>query len=167
MLADLDHLDVETDVSENMLSRIAIGQPAEISVTAVPEKHYRGRLRQVIPMGDRTRGTIKVNVEVLDPDGRLFPELVATVHFLPDKSLNNPNAGKSFLFVPKDAVVEAGGHAFAWVVDGKGTAHKRAVEVVPSTEDLARVEKGLNAGETVVLKPPSGLREGEAVQVEE
>src|SRR4051794_8325763 len=40
-LASLDRMEVETDVAENLLSRVAIGQPAEISVSAVPSKHYR------------------------------------------------------------------------------------------------------------------------------
>ncbi len=35
-IADLDHMDVETDISENLLSRIAIGQPAEVSVDRDP-----------------------------------------------------------------------------------------------------------------------------------
>ena len=42
-LANLDRMDVETDIAENLLSRVAIGQPAEISVSAVPSKHYRGQ----------------------------------------------------------------------------------------------------------------------------
>ena len=112
-------MEVETDVAENLLSRVALGQPAEVSVSAVPSKHYRGRLRQIIPMGDRTRGTVKVKVEILDPDEHLFPELVATVHFLPDKALNNPDASRPFLFVPKAAVFEENGHDYAWVVDGR------------------------------------------------
>src|SRR5205807_7878015 len=111
-LANLGMMEVETDIAESMLSRVALGQPAEISVSAVPNHHYRGRLRQIIPMGDRTRGTVKVKVEILDPDDHLFPELVATVHFLPDKALKNPNAGRSYLFVPKAAVFEESGHAY-------------------------------------------------------
>jgi RND family efflux transporter MFP subunit len=166
-LADLEHMEVETDVSENMLSRIAVGQPAEISVTAVPGKRYRGKLRLIVPMGDRTRGTIKVNVAVVDPDEHLFPELVATVHFLPDRSVNNPNAGKAFLFVPKTAVVDEAGHSYAWIVDEKGSVHKRPVEVVTSTDDLARVETGLKSGESVVVKPPANLRNGERVTITE
>ena len=166
-LADLSLLEVETDIAENLLSRVAIGQPAEISVSAVPGRHYRGRLRRIIPMGDRTRGTVKVNVEVLDPDDQLFPDLVATVHFLPDKSLNDPDAGKAYLFVPKDAVIEEKGHAFAWVVDARGSLSRRLIEVVVSTDDLARVEKGLIAGEQVVLKPPKTLHVGESVRMAE
>lgn len=164
-LADLDRLEVETDIAETYLSRIVVDQPAEISVTAVPGRHYRGRLDRIIPMGDRTRGTIKVMVEVLDPDQHLFPELVATVHFLPDKAVNNPNAGKTFLFVPKAALMEENGHAQVWVVDAQGTVRRRRVAVVESTDDLARVEKGLTAGESVILQPPKTLSEGEQVKV--
>jgi len=166
-LADLSKMDVETDIAENLMSRIALNQPAEISVSAVPSKHYRGRLRQIIPMGDRARGTVKVKVEILDPDQRLFPELVSTVHFLPDKALNNPDAARSFLFVPKAAVFEENGHEFVWVVDTKPQIHKRQVEVAPTNDDLARVETGLKTGEQVVLNPPKGLREGETVKLAE
>ena len=37
-IADLKNMDVETDISENLMSRIALGQPAEVSVSAVPEQ---------------------------------------------------------------------------------------------------------------------------------
>jgi RND family efflux transporter MFP subunit len=166
-MANLNMMDVETDVAENLLSRITMNQPAEVSVSAVPSKHYRGRLRQIIPMGDRTRGTVKVKVEILDPDEHLFPELVATVHFLPDKALNNPNASRSFLFVPKSAVFEENGHAYVWVLDSKSRVHRRQVEVAVTNDDLARVESGLKASEVVVLTPPKTLRGNEAVKVAE
>src|SRR5690606_15368354 len=81
-IADLAHLEVETDVAESLLSRIAPGQPAETAVGAVPGRTYRGRLSKIIPQGDRSRATVKVEVTILDPDDRLFPELAATVHFL-------------------------------------------------------------------------------------
>jgi RND family efflux transporter MFP subunit len=166
-LASLDKMEVETDVAENLLSRIAIGQPAEILVSAVPNKRYRGKLRRIIPMGDRTRGTVKVKVEVLDPDEGLFPELVATVHFLPDQAPSNPNADRSSLFVPRAAVFEVEGHAYAWVVDGKSRLSRRRVDVAATNDDLARVESGLKAGETVVLNPTDALREDEVVKVSE
>jgi RND family efflux transporter MFP subunit len=166
-LANLSTMEVETDVAESLLSRVALGQPAEISVSAVPSKHYRGRLRQIIPMGDRTRGTVKVKVEILDPDEHLFPELVATVHFLPDKGLRNPDASRAFLFVPKTAIVEESGHSYAWVVDSKSHVRKRQVEVASTQDELARVESGLRAGDTVVLNPPKTLRDNMAVKVSE
>jgi RND family efflux transporter MFP subunit len=166
-LASLDDMEVETDVAENLLSRIALGQPAEVSVSAVPSKHYRGKLRQVIPMSDRARGTVKVKVKILDPDEHLFPELVATVHFLPDKALHNPDASRAFVFVPKSGVFEENGHGYAWVVDAKSRVSRRQVEVAVTNDELARVESGLTSGETVVINPPKTLREGETVKVAE
>ena len=166
-LASLGKMEVETDVAENLLSRIAVGQPAEISVSAVPAKHYHGKLRQIIPMGDRTRGTVKVKVEITDPDESLFPELVATVHFLPDKALHNPNASRSFTYVPKAAVFEENGHTYAWVVDSKSRLSRRPVEVAVTNDELGRVESGLKAGEQVVLNPPKTLRERDVVKVSE
>jgi len=166
-IANLGRMDVETDVSENLLARLAVGQPAEISVAAAPTKRYRGRLRQIIPMSDRGRGTVKVMVEFLEPDELLFPELVATVHFLPDKALKAPDAGKSYLFVPKSAVVEEEGRWFVFVLDAAKSARKTAVEVVVTNDDLARVEKGLKAGDAVVLSPAKTLKDGESVKVAE
>jgi RND family efflux transporter MFP subunit len=164
-LADLDHLEVDTDVAENLLSRIVEGQPAEVVVSAVPGKAYRGRLKKIIPQGDRSRGTVKVEVEILDPDTRLFPELAATVHFLPDSSLQNPNAGRTMLFVSKSAIVEEGGHSHVWVVQAGGKLEKRRIEVVSTSRDnLARVDSGLKGGEVVVVGPGPELKAGMAVR---
>ncbi len=164
-IANLGKMDVETDVSENLLSRIDIGQPAEVSVSAVPDKRYHGRLRQILPYGDRTRGTVKVKVEILDPDDKLFPELAATVHFLPNKSSHQADANKAHLFVPKLAVFQENGHDQVWVLGPKDRISKRQVEVAMTTDALARVEEGLSTGDTVILNPPKTLRDGETVRV--
>ncbi len=163
-LANLGMMEVEADIAENLLARVSLNQPAEVSVSAVPSRHYRGRLRSIIPMGDKTRGTIKVKVEILDGDEHIFPGLAATVHFLPDKALNNPNASRAFVFVPKAALFEENGHEYAWVVDSRSAVRKRAVEAAVTNADLARVESGLKAGETVVLNPAKTLREGTVVK---
>ncbi len=164
-IADLRHMDVDTDISENLLSRIALGQPAEVSVSAVPSRRYQGRLRQVLPMGDRTRGTVKVKVEILDPDEKLFPDLAATVHFLPSRTVQSPDAGRAFLFVPKSSLFQDNGLDFVWVIEEGDILRKRRVEVASSNDDLARVESGLKYGDSVVLNPIKSLHDGEAVRI--
>ena len=116
-------------------------------------------------MGDRTRGTVKVKVEILDPDDKLFPELAATVHFLPSQTGNSPDANRSFLFVPKSAVFQENGHDHVWVIGKTNTIRKRPVEVATTTDALARVESGLEAGESVVLNPLKTLRDAEIVRI--
>ncbi len=174
-LADLKNLEVDTDIAENLLAHVEPpsapgrddGQPAEISVSAVPSRRYQGRLTRIIPMGDRTRGTVKVRVKILDPDRLLFPELVATVHFLPKKGGTPSSAGQTFLFVPKAALVEEAGHQHVWRLGNKGKVQRQMVEVVVTKDDLARVEKGLRAGDKVVLNPPATLHDGQVVSVAE
>jgi RND family efflux transporter MFP subunit len=164
-IANLAKMDVETDISEHLLSRVALSQPAEVSVSANPSKRYRGQLRQVIPMGDRARATVKVKVEILDPDDQLFPELAATVHFLPSRTTNSPDANRSFAYVPKAAVFQENGHDHVWVIGKDDTIRKRLVEVATTTDDLARVESGLSKGDAVVINPIKTLRDGEMVRV--
>jgi RND family efflux transporter MFP subunit len=169
-VADLKNIDVETDIAEGLMWQIALNQPAEVSVSAIPRKRYKGRLRQVIPMGDRTRGTVKVKVKIEDPDERLFPELAATVHFLPFKTGAGAtgDSNRSYLFVKKDTVFQENGHDYVWVVDRKNSrVKKRSVEVATTEADVARVESGLEPGESVVLNPLKNLKDNEVVRIAE
>jgi RND family efflux transporter MFP subunit len=164
-VANLSKMEVETDIAENLLSRIGPAQPAEVSVSAIPSRRYKGRLRQVMPLGDRTRGTVKVKVEILDPDDKLFPELAATVHFLPNVVAGQPELSGSFTFVPKSAVFQENGHDHVWVVGKNDKIEKRPVEVATTNDDLARVETGLQSGESVVLNPTKTLHDNEIVRI--
>jgi RND family efflux transporter MFP subunit len=163
-VADLSRMDVEADIPEEQMYRVVEGQPAEVSVTAVPTKRYRGRLRQITPMGDRTRATVKVKVEILDPDEKLFPELASTVHFLPDKNWAESDANRSFLFVPREAVFQEDGRDCVWLVDDNLRVVKRKIEVANSHQGTTRVESGLNMDDKVILTPPNGLRDGDVVR---
>jgi RND family efflux transporter MFP subunit len=167
-VADLKNIDVETDIAEDLMSRISLNQPAEVSVSAIPNKRYKGHLRQIIPMGDRTRGTVKVKVKIEDPDERLFPELAATVHFLPFKTGVAAEKSGSYLFVNKSALFQENGHDYVWVVELRSSrVTKRQVEVATTKAELARVESGLKADERVVLNPPAALKNNEQVKIPE
>jgi RND family efflux transporter MFP subunit len=164
VLADLDHLEVDTDVKEDYVSRIWPGQAATVAVDAVPDRRYKGRLRTIIPMGDRARGTIKVKVEILDADERLFPEMAATVHFLSDQD-EEPQGGrlKPQVLVPSEAVKTDSQGPFVWqVVDGR--VHRVHVESGDPEGTRLVIERGLKGGEQVVLNPPESLAEGTRVK---
>ncbi|HYO26300.1 MAG TPA: efflux RND transporter periplasmic adaptor subunit [Lacipirellulaceae bacterium] len=168
-LAKLDELEVDTDVKEDYLGMLRKGQPAQIAVDAVTDRRYKGRLREIIPMGDRTRGIVKVKVSVLDPDERLFPELSATVHFLPDER----NAGDSEAdqqkgtFIPAAAIQGTGEDQYAWVVEN-GRVRKATVESAGEPDDgLVPVAGGLQGGDQVVTNPPADLKENDEVRIAE
>lgn len=166
-LANLKTLEVETDIAESMLARLQPEHLAEVQVSAVPDQRYQGRLRRIVPMGDRARGTVKVFVEILDPDEHLFPELLATVHFLPSSQTGlSSNNGQRSLYIPRSAVVESNGQTFAWIIDPQGVARQRDIQVAIE-DQRARVEAGLQAGESVATNPTPELVDGMTVQVED
>jgi RND family efflux transporter MFP subunit len=167
-LAKLDELEVDTDAKEDYLSQIRKGQPTEVVVDAVPDRRYRGKLREIIPMGDRTRGIVKVKVAILNPDERLFPELSATVHFLPDQKEGEANLSeRKAVFAPVAAIQGEGDEKFAWIVEGD-RVRKVAVTTKGEPEDnLIEVASPFTGGESLVTAPPPGLNEGEQVKMAE
>src|SRR5208283_194070 len=52
-IADMNSLEAEVDVNESNVAQLQSGQPAEITVQAIPSHNYKGILRQVIPTADR------------------------------------------------------------------------------------------------------------------
>jgi HlyD family secretion protein len=162
VVADFDEFEVEADVSESNIAKIEPGQPAEISLDAVPERKYQGKLRQVVPTADRQKATIGVKVSLLDPDDKVYPEMSARVTFLRTAGAADPVK----VTVPASAVVERGGRPVTFVVDA-GRVREAPVETVPLPGGLLEVRSGLSGGETVVLSPPEGLAEGGPIRVRE
>jgi RND family efflux transporter MFP subunit len=165
-IADLEHLEVDCDVKEDYISRVRIGQPAEVGVDAVPDRRYAGRVRQIIPMGDRARATIKVKVEILDADGRLFPEMGSTVYFLPDEEAGVEMPERR-LFCPSAAVVRIDDQTYVWQVDAESRLTQIEIKAGDDRDGRTEVLGGLEGGERVVLRPPPELRGGQRVNVPE
>jgi RND family efflux transporter MFP subunit len=165
-LADLATLEVEADVAEANVAKVASGQPAEVTVEAIPDRRYKAVLRQVIPTADRTKATVQVKVTILDKDKDLKPEMSAKVTFLEqEKNEATPAAAAApVVLVPRESVVSRDGLPTVFVVR-EGRAQAR--EVVLGTERQGRVivREGLAGGETLVVRPKDELRDGAAVKV--
>jgi RND family efflux transporter MFP subunit len=168
-LADMNDLEVETDIAENMLGRLKDPkkypkeQRAEIMVSAYSDRRYHGYLDRIVPLGDRARGTVKVYVKIEEKGTPLFPELVANVAFLPgSQSDATDSPQQTALYIPKAALVETEGSAYVWVVDRDYALSRRPVRVTIDS-DRARVDEGLKVGENVILDPPAELAEGQVV----
>jgi RND family efflux transporter MFP subunit len=166
-LADLATLEVEADVAESNVAKVANGQPAEVTVEAIPDRRYKSVLRQVIPTADRTKATVMVKVTILDKDKDLKPEMSAKVTFLePEKAaeaaVKAPDA--PVVLVTKQAVANRGGKPTVFLVR-EGKALARAVVTGTDRQDQVVVKEGLSGGETVILRPPDTLKDGDAVRI--
>jgi HlyD family secretion protein len=161
VVADFHEFEVEADVNESNIAKIVESQPAEITLDAVPNRIYKGRLRQIVPTADRQKATIQTKVTLLDPDEHVYPEMSAKVSFVKsDQGTTQPER----VVAPADAIVERDGARVAFVVES-GRVRRVAVEASAPSGAYVTITRGLDGGESVVLRPPATLADGQRVRV--
>ena len=161
-MADLSTLEVEVDVNEAYIAQVVNGQAARITLDAYPDTSFAGRVRQVVPTADRQKATVLVKVSILDRDPRILPEMGAKVVFEAQNA--QVAAAPRRVFVPQAALVQSGGRSFVWVM-ANGVVREQAVDVGPARGDRIEVRQGLMGGESLVLAPPAGLKDGSKVKL--
>lgn len=163
-IADLDHLEVDCDVKEDFISRVKEEQLAEVAVDAVPDRRYKGKVRKIIPMGDRARATVKVRVEILDSDSRLFPEMSSTVYFLPEETESSTKLDQSRVFCVSDALVSRESETYVWIVTSESRTKKIPVTIGESKDGRTEITSGLSGGEKVIVGPGKEMKDGVLVK---
>lgn len=144
-LSNLAELEVEVLLDQTDVARMAVGQPAEVTVDAFRDSPLSGEVVDVALVAETASGVVLYPVTV-----RLAPaEVPLRVGMTADVSIITERR-EGALIVPLRAIQSEGGHQFITVQSGDGT---RQVEVTlgATTESEAQVEKGLAEGDVVVL----------------
>jgi len=107
-----------------------------------------------------TTGTREVRAELPNPDGRLRPgEFVRVIL----RGASRPNA----LTVPQRAVLEGPQGKFVYIVDEKGTAQPRPIEVGDWAGNAWIINKGVQPGDKVIVEGLMRLGPGAPVRIAE
>ena len=173
---DLTKMQVQADVDQSDIGRVAVGQAARFSVDAYPEEEFHGRIAQI-----RLNATVNQNIitypvilEVPNPEEKLRPQMTANVivEVAEVKDVMRiPNA--ALRFRPTDAAPggdgarggggggrAAGGAAGAGGATGAGRAAGAGgaggAGAAGSEERLARMRSGGAAGAAGALDPTAG-----------
>ena len=130
-------------VPEAEAGTLAVGQPVEARLPALPGEVLDGRVDAILPEADLDSRTLRVRVELPNPDGRLRPGLTAQVRL--DRA-----PGQTQLWVPSEAVIRTGRRALVMLAEDAG--RYRPVEVRLGRESAGKtvVLAGLEAGQQVV-----------------
>jgi len=115
-------------------------------------------------MGDRARATIKVQVEIVDSDERLFPNMSATVYFLPAETPQDSQVAESRTFCDSAAVKSDDRGQYVWIVDDKDRAQRVDVVAGPERDGRVEIKSGLSGGERVIIGPQT-IQPGQPVKV--
>jgi Cu(I)/Ag(I) efflux system membrane fusion protein len=141
-LADLSVVWLLADIYENELPFVRLGQQAAVQLSYLPGETFSGKAIYIYPAIDPNTRTAKVRFEFPNPQGRLKPEMYATVEI-------KIHLGQK-LVVPEGAIIDTGIRQLAIIDKGNGYFEPREVKVGSKVESYYEVIKGLKAGERVV-----------------
>lgn len=135
---------VEGDIPEHESHQAEVGQTARVSMIAVPDQVFTGRIVRMGGMVEPDKRTVHVWVEVANPDNQLKPEMFAQLNIVVGSSAK-------VLAVPRRALLKSGGETFVYVEQGN-QYRKRNVVVGIQDDRYAEITKGLYPGNKVVTQ---------------
>jgi membrane fusion protein (multidrug efflux system) len=157
VVTDPKSLVLSINVPEGQMSKMAVGQPAQVTVDAVPGQEFAGRVSLITPRVDRATATFPVKIEINDENGLLRTGMFARVAIVYER---RPDAVQ----IPRSALLDSDGPPTVFVVEG-AKAVERPLELGLSNGGFVEVLSGLGRDEKVVVVGQGALKAGTEVRV--
>ena len=142
-ISDLSYVWIICDVYENDLDAVHVGEYADIRLNAYPNRVFKGRIDNILPVLDPSLRTAKVRLEVPNP-GSMRVGMFVTATFYGKQA-------EMRAAVPANAVLHL--HDREWVYMLISAGHFKRLEVVTGNSlpgNLQEVVSGIKPGDQVV-----------------
>lgn len=133
-----------SDVPENELNEVQQGEDVDIYFSAFPEKKFVGHVIAIGEVVDPATRTIKVRVELSNPQGKFLPGMFAKIDY------GDPIP--SVFTLPTSSIITVDGKDYVFIQANPGIFERRSVTIVNSSTDRVVVSRGLNDGDDVVIQ---------------
>lgn len=155
-LAQENLLRLVIPVPESTVSRIHLGSPVEVNVSALGKK-FQGKVARFADQVDLSTRTMHTEVDVPNPKGELVPGMYASASLI----LNDE---RNALAVPVQALTRAEDRVSVLVVNQNNKLEERSVRLGVEAPDQVEILSGLQEGDLVVVGNRSQLQPGMLVQ---
>ena len=155
-IVDTKQIEVLVAVPESRMTRIKVGDSADIKLWADREKTYAGKVREIAPAASSATRAFDVRIAVLDADEVVKLGMTAGVRF------ESGEAKK--MIIPSTAITQINGKNSVWVISKNGVANPREVTAGQYTEDGVTITSGLQANEMVAIAGVHTLIKGQQVK---
>jgi RND family efflux transporter MFP subunit len=163
-IVDMNSNEIEVDVNESYISRVQPGQSVTAILDAYPDWEIPSRVRTIIPSADRQKATVKVRVSFLKLDPRILPDMGIKVTFLGAEQKKPAGSEAAAILIPQSAVHDENGKKIVFLVKDEKT-ERRAVTLGGNRGTDTEVIAGVTIGDTVVVRAPANLHDGQSVEV--
>jgi Cu(I)/Ag(I) efflux system membrane fusion protein len=143
-IVDLSRVWVLADAYESDLGIVKMGMPAALTLKALPDRTFEGRVAFVDPLLDPRTRTAKVRIDVANPSGELRPGMFGDVVLR--------GAARTGLRIPVNAVIHSGTQSVVFVALPNGKFQPREVRLGASDGQFVEVRTGVEAGDGVVTR---------------
>jgi len=158
-LAVTGEIQIEIQLDEKNLAKLAIGQKALGSADAFPEQSFHALVNYINPGIDATRGSVEVKLRIINPPAYLRQDMTVSV----DIETAHKSAA---LVVPAEAVRDATGDApWVLVVRDKRTV-RQPVRIGLRGDNQIEIISGLKNGEPVILSSVGTIGVGDRVRAQ-
>jgi Cu(I)/Ag(I) efflux system membrane fusion protein len=142
-IADHSVVWAEVDVAERDLAAVAEGQSVTVRVRSYPDRVFPGKVALVYPHMNPATRTVRVRIELPNPEGLLKPDMYAEAEI-------DTGSGKPVLSVPDNAVIDSGDRQVVLVDKGEGRFEPRPVRLGRRGAGYVEIREGVSEGESVV-----------------
>jgi membrane fusion protein (multidrug efflux system) len=156
-LEAIDPLKVDFRVPEVFLGQVRTAQVLQITMDALPDRTWPGKVFAINPLVDANGRSIVVRANVPNSDGRLRPGMFARVRLLTSELRDS-------LMIPEESLFPVGDDKYVYkVVDGR--AQRQKIEIGQRRQGMVEVLDGVGAQDMVVTAGVVKLRDGAPVRV--
>lgn len=156
VISNLTKLTVLLNVHETNLAKIKLGQNLSVSVSAYPNEKFPATVQYIGQTLDESTRTVQVRGELPNPNGRLLPNMYATI------AVNSDVSDKAIV-IPLTAIFTENDIDYVFVVKDSQHFHKQRVELGLRLKNSAVVLSGLQPDEQLVTEGSLMLRAEEEV----
>lgn len=156
VIDDPTQMKVTVMVSETLVPKLSIGDPVEVSVSALG-KTFTGTIRSVDQAANMQTKLYTVTVTVPGDTAGLLSGMFADVTFRTDYNDNT-------VVIPTEAILTSGDTQYVYVVED-GAAKYVEVTTGITGSGVTQITSGLTAGEQLVTVGQSYLSDGAAVRI--
>ena len=144
-IVDMSEVYAEGQIFEGQVARVKTGQKVRINVESFPGETFTGTVDLIGGSLEPETRTLKVWVRVPNPEGRLRPNMRATLHIVTDEA-------ESVTAIPHSAVLGEAGHYFVFVQsDTDELVYERRLVVVGMKDDrYSEIVEGVFPSDKVV-----------------
>jgi RND family efflux transporter MFP subunit len=147
-------------LSESQYSEVRMGLPASVTVDAVPNRVFKGRVTRILPVASASARSFIVRID-FPSDLSLRPQMFARGSILIDTHRNATLA-------PKDSVLfdPVNNRTRVFVASGGGKAEEHIIKVGYTDPKFVEVLSGVKPGDKVVIAGQNALQDGDKIRVQ-